>query len=113
MKMETLLGILIALLLGFGGGATGGVIYTKKLQNNELNNKIELQLLELVDANAKLDSLQSLPAKVDTVYKITTEIQIKTDTLILTSKKILDNTEEIKADVKELKKVIGEQHNTL
>ncbi len=107
--METILGILIALIIGAGGGFVGGVAKSKKMQNNELNTKIDLQHKELIEANIKLDSLKSLPAKVDTVYKVTKEILTKTDTLIITNKKILDNTEEIKADVKTLKKVICDQ----
>ncbi len=104
--METILGIILAIMIGFGGGAAGGVYYAKKVQDGELNAKIELQRNELIEANIKLDSLKSLPAKVDTVYQVTKEILTKTDTLILTNKKILDNTEEIKADVKKLKEVI-------
>ena len=105
-NMETILAFFIALVLGLGGGAAGGVHFAKQKQNAELNAKIDLQHTQLIDANAKLDSLQALPAKVDTVYKVVTKIEERTDTLILVSKEILDNTKEIKADVKDMKKVI-------
>ncbi len=99
--MDLLIGIIIA-IVSFGGGALTGVHYTNKTKNNELHAKIDLQRAELIEANAKLDSLQHLPAKIDTVEKIIVKTEIKIDTLILTNKRILDNTEEIKKDVKTL-----------
>lgn len=104
--MELALAICITLIVGAGGGFYSGVKITEKIKQGELNAKIELQREQLSEANRKLDSLVLVPEKVDTVIRYVTKIEQKTDTLILVSNKILQNTEEIKQDVKKIKDTV-------
>lgn len=104
--MEAVVIGIIALALSFGGGTFLGYSKAKKHSDKIILQIHEDQQVNNARMTAKLDSLQSLPAKVDTVIVNTELIIERTDTLILTNKKILDNTEVIKADVREIKNTL-------
>lgn len=98
---------IIALLL-IGGSFFGGSQYQKNKCDQELQEvleqssvKIDSVKTDLNLANLKLDSLQSLPAKIDTVIEVQTTIVERTDTLILINKEILLNTDTIKHELRE------------
>ena len=99
--MNTFIAFLIAVAVA-GGGFAGGALFQKKQQSkeiteiNETTKKLEF---ELIEANQKLDSLKSVPAKIDTIRETITKVETKTDTLIMTSTAILKNTEIIKSAV--------------
>ena len=104
MKMAELI---IGLLL-LGGGLFGGSAYQKNKCDQELQEvleqssvKIDSVKTDLNLANLKLDSLQSLPAKIDTVIEVQTKIVERTDTLILINRDILMNTDTIKNELRE------------
>ena len=100
-----LIGLLVA-LAGFGGGAWLGVSQQKKKCDRTVVELLTEAQRVQSEMAAKIDSLQNLPAKVDTVIEVVKEIEWKTDTLILTSKEILLNTDSIKKDVRYLKEVL-------
>ena len=111
--MNTFIAFLIAVLVAGGGGFAGGALYKKK-QNvkeiteiSETTKKLEF---ELIEANQKLDSLKSVPAKIDTIRKTITKVETKTDTLIMTSTQILQNTEIIKSAVFRIEEKIEEKN---
>jgi len=111
--------IIVALTLLFGG-AFAGSSYQKNKCDKELQEVLEKSSLQLdsldnhlMIANLKLDSLQSLPAKVDTVIKFQTQIIERTDTLILVNKEILLNTDTIKSELREHVKKVENDHAAL
>ena len=102
MNMNTFIAFLIAVAVAGGGGFAGGAFYQKKLQSKEIteiNETAKKLEFELIEANQKLDSLKSVPAKIDTIRETITKVETKTDTLIMTSTAILKNTEIIKSAV--------------
>ena len=107
-KMDVIIGVLISIIIGVGGGGTAGFFIGKQYGNRGVELQLNRQAVDLSRANAKLDSLQALPAKVDTIVEKITLVEVKTDTLILISKQILDNTETIKQDVKTIKQAVCE-----
>jgi len=101
--------ILIALLIAlgsFGGGVAVGVSQQKKKCDKTVIELLTDAQAVQTEMNAKIDSLQNLPAKVDTVIEVVKEIEYKTDTLILIAKETLLNTDSIKSDVRYLKEVL-------
>lgn len=104
--MEAIIYIIIALGLSFGGGTYFGYSKSKKHSDKMILQIHEENKLNNERLTEKIDSLQGLPAKVDTILVFQEKIVQKTDTLILTSKKILDNTEIIKEDVKDIKAML-------
>ena len=103
MKMiEFLVGLLVA-VASFGGGFLAGTSKQKKKSEAEILEILtEAQIVRL-EMLSKIDSLQNLPAKIDTVIFEVEKIIEKTDTLILTSKEILLNTDTLKSELREFR----------
>lgn len=98
--------IIIALLIAaasFGGGAWVGASQQKKKCNKELTEIVKESNLRTIEMSAKIDSLQNLPAKVDTLIFHTETIIEKTDTLILIAKETLLNTDSIKFELRDFR----------
>ena len=98
--------LILIIALSFGGG----FFTSKTLKNKKAIQTIEQQHKDLKklytlseEMTAKIDSLQSLPAKVDTVVKVVTRVEKSVDTLILLNKDIFLNVDTIKKEVREVK----------
>lgn len=96
--MEWIVGIIIAVLSAFGGYKYSDM----KSEKEMIAAEERYQICEKMNDGFKsqLDSIASQLPKIDTIYIEVKEIQLKTDTIIMVNKQILDNTEEIKVDVK-------------
>ncbi len=102
---EILIWLLIT-LASFGGGAWFGTSQQKKKCDKEVIQRLTVANTIQAEMSNKIDSLQKLPAKVDTVIETVKIIEYKTDTLILIAKETFLNTDSIKKDVRYLKEVV-------
>ena len=94
--------VIIALILLLSGGIAGNQIGKGKAQREAAKVQAALSH-DIRAANDKLDSLAQVPAKVDTVIKVTTRTEMKVDTLVLLNGQVLKNTELILRDTKAIK----------
>lgn len=118
--MSSILVALLIALGSFGGGVAVGVSQQKKKCNKELTEIVKESNLRTIEMLAKIDSLQgyadTLNLKADSLLRNTAvlndkldslqNLPPKVDTLIFTSKEILLNTDTIKKDVRYLKEVL-------
>ena len=87
--------------MGFGGGAWLGTSHQKKKCDAEVVNLLTEAQKVQGEMLAKVDSLQNLPAQVDTLIIHTETIIEKADTLILIAKDTYLNTDTIKKEMRE------------
>lgn len=109
MKSMDILTLVFIIALSMGGGYIGAKkkhlkdIERLKIEQSEIIEKLEIEAIGRAKRlQLSIDSLQALPAKVDTVVVTVTRVEQKTDTLILISKDILLNTDTIKQEVRRL-----------
>lgn len=102
--------IIALMLLLSGGGFTGGYFAGKNKCNKETREIIERTQIQydsiqssLAVSRIMLDSLQGLPAKVDTVQVVVTRTEHKIDTIVLLSVDMLRGIKEIKDDTDTIK----------
>lgn len=100
-KMK-MLEIVVIIGIFVGGFFTGQQVASRKCDKRMFH--VEQQASkERAVILAKVDSLQKLPAKVDTVIQVVTKIEHKTDTLILLNYRIFENTDTIKNELRNLR----------
>lgn len=87
--------------LTFGGGYFTGQYRQKQLSKNEVAELVRENQIKIDQLQIRIDSLRSVPAKIDTIVKYIPKIVERTDTLILISKDTYLNTDTIKLELRD------------
>jgi hypothetical protein len=111
-KMSWIAGLIIAIAIAAGSGAGGYFIGKKSADRKILTELQECNATgyrneaALDSANRKLDSLQCLPAKVDTIIQYQLQVIERIDTIVITTAEILQLSRYIKADTDTIKSTL-------
>jgi hypothetical protein len=115
MKMEWIIGLLI-----FFAGGTGGWIvdahYKAKTIEQRQNTIDDLyfRIDSLNEANTyKLDSLLTLPAKIDTVEVHIETVRYKTDTIIQMNKSVMNKLDSVHQDTRAIRERIDNNNKEI
>jgi hypothetical protein len=108
MKMEWIIAGLIALLGGVGGWSIDAHFKGKTIEQRQRTiDDLYFRIDSLNEANTyKLDSLLTLPAKIDTVEVHIETVRYKTDTIIQMNKAVLNKLDSVHSDTQAIRRVV-------